>query len=74
MSRKEITILWVQYESSFGNNGWGGFTGWRFGYIRVDGLVGSFSEDSLDEYDRLYTIRWKDSFRNMVDKIKPKQR
>jgi hypothetical protein len=68
--KEKIKIIWFQYENSMG------FTGWRVGYRRQDGLVGDFAESLIEEYDKIYDISWVEEiklifndYKNTVNKI-----
>ena len=66
--KEKIKIIWFQYENSMG------FTGWRVGYERQDGLVGDFCESLIEEYDKFYHINWKEEFKTLFDEHKKRKK
>lgn len=52
MSKEKITILWKQKETSMR------FSGYMYGFKRQDGVVGSFSEKLLPDYERIFEVFW----------------
>lgn len=51
--KPKITVTYYFYEHSMS------FSGWRYKYIREDGVGGCFSEDLLETYKEIYDVTFK---------------